>query len=138
MGRDPAARVSQRVLCETGRRAENNLTFRYRRVPLASRQWYIQLMETIALNASRWKNASDFYDAYLAALGAPEWHGRNLDASWDSLTGGDINQRHSPFTIQIRKTAQMGDGARELVKGFKALIAEARAAGHSVAIELLP
>jgi RNAse (barnase) inhibitor barstar len=104
----------------------------------ASPQQYIQLVETIALNGSRWENASDFYEAYLAAVGAPEWHGRNLDPLWDSLIGGDINQRNPPFHVQISGTAQMGDGARELVKRFKALIAEARAAGHSVDIELLP
>jgi RNAse (barnase) inhibitor barstar len=37
-------------------------------------------VEAIALNGSRWENASDFYEAYLAAVGAAEWHGRNLDA----------------------------------------------------------
>jgi RNAse (barnase) inhibitor barstar len=95
-------------------------------------------VETIALNASRWEKSSDFYDAYLAAVGAPEWHGRNLDALWDSLTGGDINQRNPPFNIQITGTGQMSDAAREMVKRFEALIIEARGVGPWVDIELLP
>ncbi len=90
------------------------------------------------LNASRWQNASDFYDAYLAAVGAPEWHGRNLDALWDSLTGGDINKLNPPFSIQIIGTSKMGDDARDTLKRFEALISEAKEVGHSVGIELLP
>jgi len=88
--------------------------------------------------ASGWENASDFYDAYLAAVGAPASHGRNLDALWDSLTGGDISQRNPPFHIQINGTTGMGDDAREMLERFQALIAEAREAGHSVDIEVLP
>ena len=82
--------------------------------------------------------ASDFYSDYLAAVAAPEWHGHNLDALWDSLTGGDINQRNPPFHIQICATAHMGDDVRETVERFKALVCEAKAAGHAVSIELLP
>jgi RNAse (barnase) inhibitor barstar len=71
-------------------------------------------------------------------IGAPEWHGHNLDAVWDSLTGGDINQRNLPFQIRITVATQMGVDAREMVKRFAALIEEARKGGYSVAIEILP
>jgi RNAse (barnase) inhibitor barstar len=95
-------------------------------------------VETIAINGGGWANASDFYEAYLAAVGAPKWHGRNLDALWDSLTGGGINQRNPPFRVQISGTSEMGDDARKMVTRFEALISEARGEGCSVEIALLP
>jgi Barstar (barnase inhibitor) len=45
------------------------------------------VVEEIELHGADWGAADDFYAAYFAAVGAPEWHGRNLDALWDSLTG---------------------------------------------------
>ena len=95
-------------------------------------------MGQISLDARTWATASDFYDAFLAAVGAPEWHGRNLDALWDSLTGGDINQRNLPLRIRISGTAQMGDDARHTVERFEGLVREAKASGHPVDIEFVP
>ena len=92
----------------------------------------------IELEGATWSGADDFYTAYLAAVGAPEWHGRNLDAVWDSLTGGDINQRKLPFRVRITGTARMSVGAREIVGRFEALIHEAERTGHAVQIEVLP
>ena len=37
-------------------------------------------MRIITLDASRWTTAKDFYNAVLLAIGAPEWHGRNINA----------------------------------------------------------
>jgi RNAse (barnase) inhibitor barstar len=42
----------------------------------------------IELDAKEWKTVHDFYDALLAALGAPEWHGDNVNALNDSIIGG--------------------------------------------------
>jgi ribonuclease inhibitor len=80
----------------------------------------------------------DFYASYFAAVRAPDWHGRNLDALWDSLTGRDINERNPPFRIRIRGTAQMSRGARDIVDRFENLIQQARGTGIPVEIELLP
>jgi len=49
---------------------------------------------------------------------APEWHGRNLDAVWDSLTGGDINQRNPPLRIIILVSKQMGPDAKRIIERF--------------------
>ena len=92
----------------------------------------------MSLTAVDGRRPADFYDAYLTAVGAPEWHGHNLDALWDSLTGGDINQRNPTFHIQISGSTQMGDDARELLHRFKDLISDASTSGPSVGIELLP
>jgi RNAse (barnase) inhibitor barstar len=95
-------------------------------------------VENVELSGSEWRSADDFYHAYLAAVGAPDWHGHNLDALWDSLTGGDINRRNPPLHIRITGTAQMDDDAREIVRRFADLITEAREGGCSVTLELKP
>ena len=42
-------------------------------------------MRIIELDAAKWKTIIDFYDALLASLGAPEWHGKSPDALIDSM-----------------------------------------------------
>jgi len=61
-----------------------------------------------------------------------------LDALWDSLTTGGINQRNLPFRIQISGTMRMSPVAREVVRRFEALVREAEQEGHGVEVELLP
>ena len=55
----------------------------------------------ITLDASGWTSRDDFYDALLPALGAPDWHGRNLDALYDSIGSGEINQVGPPLRVRI-------------------------------------
>ena len=57
-------------------------------------------MKQIYLDASGWETPDDFYSALLPELGAPGWHGRNLNALFDSLYGG-INQLEPPFAISV-------------------------------------
>ncbi|WP_436216152.1 barstar family protein [Bradyrhizobium sp. LjRoot220] len=45
-------------------------------------------MQIIELNAENWRTWRDLYDALLTALGAPEGHGRNLNALIDSMVWG--------------------------------------------------
>ena len=59
-------------------------------------------MRTIRLNAENWKTVLDFYDALLAALGAPDWHGASIDAMIDSMIWGGINDVDPPYTVQIQ------------------------------------
>jgi RNAse (barnase) inhibitor barstar len=55
----------------------------------------------LSIDASKWQSANDVFGALLVALGAPHWHGRNLDALNDSLRGGDLNAINPPFTIKV-------------------------------------
>jgi hypothetical protein len=55
----------------------------------------------IELDASSWLTVHDFYDALLAVLEAPEWHGRNLNALIDSMIWGGINTLKPPYRIKI-------------------------------------
>jgi RNAse (barnase) inhibitor barstar len=64
----------------------------------------VEPMKVIRLDASRWRTPNDFYSALLPELGAPGWHGRNLDALYDSLSGG-INEVEPPFAVEIEPVA---------------------------------
>jgi hypothetical protein len=95
-------------------------------------------VEEIELDGQGWTAVDDFYSSYLAAVGAPEWHGHNLDALWDSLTGAGINERNLPFRFRIGGTALMCGDVFEIVGRFQTLVCEAERDGHPVHIELLP
>jgi RNAse (barnase) inhibitor barstar len=66
----------------------------------------------IELNAFRWVAAQDFYAALLCALGAPDWHGQNVNALVDSMISGGINAVEQPFRIIVRGL----DGAKREAK----------------------
>jgi RNAse (barnase) inhibitor barstar len=42
----------------------------------------------LVLNGADWATEDDVYDAFFHVVGAPEWHGRNLDPLADSIAGG--------------------------------------------------
>jgi RNAse (barnase) inhibitor barstar len=90
----------------------------------------------IDLDGSRWKNSADFYEALLTALGAPSWHGRNLDALSDTLRGDDINQVRLPFAIHIHGLSTMGPDARSIVTRFAELISDSKAEGAAADLVL--
>jgi hypothetical protein len=63
----------------------------------------------MALDASSWKTVSDFYDALLLAVGAPAWHGRNINALIDSMVFGGINAVEPPYEVRIINTAELSE-----------------------------
>jgi hypothetical protein len=62
-------------------------------------------VDTIKLDASVWKTTDDFYDALLAALGAPDWHGRSGVALIDTMLHDDVNKVVPPYRVEIRNSA---------------------------------
>jgi RNAse (barnase) inhibitor barstar len=78
------------------------------------------------LDASAWQSRDDFYDALLPSLGAPAWHGRNLDALNDSIGGDDLNAVRLPFRITIAHSANGPSDLREYLSKFADLIADLR------------
>jgi RNAse (barnase) inhibitor barstar len=91
-------------------------------------------MREIVLSGARWTAPDDFYEALLPSLGAPDWHGHNLDALWDSITGDDINQIKPPFRVRVIGSDAMPANCKALVDRFVALISDARAAGIPVEV----
>jgi len=84
------------------------------------------LARRIELDASDWRTTDDFYLALLPGLGAPDWHGHNLNALWDSLVGGEINAFEPPFDIEIKGMLQATHDVREIVRCFSDLAQEMR------------
>jgi RNAse (barnase) inhibitor barstar len=83
-------------------------------------------MQIIELDATKWKTVDDFYDALLASIGAPEWHGRNLNALLDSMIWGGINSLEPPYTIRISGLAKLPKDVRNEVEMAKQDLARGR------------
>jgi RNAse (barnase) inhibitor barstar len=91
-------------------------------------------MRELVLDAANWKSADDVYDAFFEAVGAPSWHGRNLDALDDSIAGGRINKIEVPYRIVISNYERVGAGARQEAERFVGLIRELAAGDTPVEI----
>ena|SRR5579872_1476716 len=84
-------------------------------------------MHLIELDATGWKTILDFYDTLLPELGAPEWHGRSVDALIDSMIWGGINSLEPPFTVRILHLVSAPKPVRDRVELTAHALAEARA-----------
>lgn len=82
-------------------------------------------MKTIALDARHWLSLLDFYDELLSALGAPEWHGRSIDALIDSIIFGGINEVEPPYRVIVggldQSAKEAFDELREAFTAFASL-----------------
>jgi RNAse (barnase) inhibitor barstar len=94
-------------------------------------------VDDIELDGRAWQTKDDFSQGFLAAVTAPDWHGRNLDALWDSNVGGNVNGRELPYRVVIHGCRHMGEEARQMVERFQTLIEEAKSEGHPVDIVVL-
>jgi RNAse (barnase) inhibitor barstar len=91
-------------------------------------------MRELILDGSNWKTKDDVYDSFFKAVGAPEWHGRNLDALNDSIAGGQINAIEVPYRLIVEHHGRVGEGARKMAADFVALIRELAQKGCPVEI----
>jgi RNAse (barnase) inhibitor barstar len=82
-------------------------------------------MRIIELNAKNWLTRPDFYNALLAALGAPEGHGRNLNALIDSMVWGGMNTVETPYTIHISETEKLSKDVLAEIDELKLALASA-------------
>ncbi len=97
---------------------------------------FVQGMRELNLDASNWKDADDFYDAFFKAVGAPEWHGRNFNALNDSIAHGGINDIEVPYRIVIQNILFPSDDLRCLLRDFADFIHELAARGCPVEIQI--
>ena len=49
-------------------------------------------MKQLILDGASWNTKDDVYDGFFKVVGAPSWHGRNLNALNDSIAGEEIMQ----------------------------------------------
>jgi len=86
-------------------------------------------MREITLDASTWRHREEFFDALLPAIGAPAWHGRNLDALADSFGGGDILVVRGPFRIKITNLRLASSELREYLSKLEDMMADRQMGG---------
>jgi RNAse (barnase) inhibitor barstar len=79
-------------------------------------------LKTILLDAHDWKTERDFYQSFLPQVGAPDWHGENLDALQESITDCDINEVNVPYRIVITRVSQASPEFRAWLIRLRALI----------------
>jgi RNAse (barnase) inhibitor barstar len=94
------------------------------------------MASNIILDVTAWKTRKDFYAALLPQLRAPKWHGENLDALWDSIVAGDINELSPPYTISLTGRGPLPGALAVHLAQFLELIAEARAQGVDVSVSV--
>ena len=81
-------------------------------------------MKRISIDISGCQTVNDFYDVLLSALEAPSWHGRNLDALWDSITS-DVNNIMPPYSIEVSGGESSPETVAALTHRVRALFDEA-------------
>ena len=82
-------------------------------------------MKRISIDISGCKTVDEFCGILLSALEAPDWHGRNLDALWDSITS-EINNVMPPYSIEVSTDKDLPSTVAALLPRVKALFDEAR------------
>ena len=93
-------------------------------------------MRELVLNGADWATKDDVYNAFFTAVGAPEWHGRNLDALADSISGGSINQMEAPYRLIIEGYDRIGPRAKAMADSFINLVRELATNGCPVEIRV--
>jgi RNAse (barnase) inhibitor barstar len=93
-------------------------------------------MMVICLDSTHWQIPDDFYSALLPELGAPSWHGKNLDALDESLGADDINEVKPPFAVEINGTSQLSPPMREFLAEVVHVFNDAQERGRHIPITL--
>jgi RNAse (barnase) inhibitor barstar len=93
----------------------------------------------LSLDCRGWSSVSVAYSALLSALGAPSWHGRNLDALNDSLVAGGINQQKAPFRIEVSGSRKKLPGqVQTFLIQLEKILARAREEGKDITLVFVP
>jgi RNAse (barnase) inhibitor barstar len=93
-------------------------------------------MRELVLNGADWTTKDDVYDSFFRAVGAPGWHGRNLDALADSISSGSINQIEVPYRLVIKSYDRIGLHTKPMTDSFINLVHGLAADGCPVEIRV--
>ncbi|HWZ97932.1 MAG TPA: barstar family protein [Candidatus Dormibacteraeota bacterium] len=93
-------------------------------------------MTELLLDASSWKTKDDVYDSFFRVIGAPSWHGRNLDALHDSIGSGQVNSVEVSYRLIVRNSQDIGAEAKSILEDFVKLIHELVTEGCPVEIRV--
>jgi hypothetical protein len=85
-----------------------------------------EIMRVIELDASGCKSILDFLEALKTAIGAPKWHGTNLNALVDSMIWGGINSIEPPYTVKITNTGSVPGDVAEVIRDLASYLRKQR------------
>lgn len=88
------------------------------------------------MDAVTWTSRDDMYLSFFEAVGAPPWHGKNLDALWDSVRGGQINKIEVPYRLVLKNYAALSPLLKNDADRFIGVIREAAEDGVPVDIRI--
>jgi RNAse (barnase) inhibitor barstar len=91
-------------------------------------------MRELILDGANWKIKDDVYDGFLRAVGAPTWHGRNLDALADGISGGSINQVEVGYRVIIKNYDKIASLAKQMADSFVDLIQDLAGEGYPIEV----
>lgn len=88
-------------------------------------------MKILDIDASTWRSEDDFFIAIKRALGAPDWHGHNLNALVDSIVVGDMNEINLPFRLSIHNISKAPEEVARNVASMLAILNQEICDSHS-------
>lgn len=93
-------------------------------------------MKTVTLDLAKIKTVDHFYDAYFAAVQAPRWHGKNLDALIDSASTGNINKIDVPYSFEIRNASEVTEEVATFLESFMNVVLAVKRRGDAIELHL--
>ncbi len=79
----------------------------------------------IIINWAQIKDKDNLYNSLFEQLDSPSWHGKNLNALWDSISGGGINGVEPPYRVLIRNENEIPDDLIDFAEGVKNVFVDA-------------
>ncbi|PCG15209.1 MAG: hypothetical protein DI530_16370 [Sphingomonas sp.] len=90
----------------------------------------------IRLDARGWHDRDDLWRDLLAGLGAPDWHGANLDALYDGLVAGE-NRARPPLVVEIAGAARLSAALVAQMTRVREVFDDAARDGAAVAMRFV-
>ena len=90
-------------------------------------------MSTVVVDWSQVDSRATFFELILPQLGAPDWHGDNLDALSDSVIGDDINELKAPYRVHFKNADKISDDLLEF-SGYVSDIFAQASEEHAVVV----
>ena len=90
------------------------------------------------MDAASWQTRDDLYLSFFAAVGAPDWHGKNFNAIRDSIALGQINKVEVPYRLVLSNYDLVDPALKGDAENFLNLIRELAAEGVAVGIRTEP